>query len=459
MEQDDTIVAISTPPGMGGIAVIRVSGPEAIPLTQKVFQGGRDLTKSEGYRAYHGWIMDGDEPIDEVVLTIFRGPNSYTGEDVVEVNCHGGIFVSQRIVELLIAHGACPARPGAFTQRGFIHGKLDLCQAEAVADLIQARTEASRKVAAYQLEGRLSERLKEMRERLIEACSLLEIELDFGEEDIEFVSRKDLIGMLCSLKEEMTAILASYDRGKVCREGIRMVIAGRPNVGKSSILNSLVERERAIVTDIPGTTRDTVEDVLDMEGLLFIITDTAGIRAAQDPVEEFGVQRAKQALETADLILLIFDWSESLTEEDETLIQLAENTKKKIIAIINKIDLSKKIDVQTLKKWIPKVPMIKVSALKQKGFPALIGTLEKSVLANGIPHAGEVVLTRIRHRESLNGAIRGIERAQDSLRSGMSQEFVVVDLRVALDALGEITGQATTADILDRIFSEFCIGK
>jgi len=459
MELTDTIVAISTPPGEGGIAVIRVSGPEAILISQKVFKGSRDLSISKGHQAHHGWIVEGDEPIDEVVLTVFRKPHSFTGEDVVEVSCHGGVFVSRRIVELYVARGARPAEPGEFSQRGFLKGKMDLCQAEAVADLIRARTEASHKVAAYQLEGRLSERLKEIREHVVKACSLLEIELDFCEEDIEFLSREELIGMLDSLSEEMKSILSSYDRGRVCREGIRMVIIGRPNVGKSSVLNSLVERERAIVTEIPGTTRDTVEDILDIEGLLFIITDTAGIREARDKVEKYGVQRARQALGASDIVLLVFDGSEPLTEEDRSLVSLVEKTGKKTIKIINKIDLAQRIDVRQLKKWAPEGLVLKVSALKQKGLPELIRVLEKAALSDGIPHVGEVVLTRIRHRDCLDKARQGVGKAVSSLRKGMSQEFVVVDLRGALDALGEITGQTTSADILNNIFNEFCIGK
>ena len=459
MKKDDTIVAISTPPGEGGIAVVRLSGPEAISIAESIFRGKIDISKSESHKAYHGWIVDGSEPIDEVVLTLFRTPRSLTGEDVVEMSCHGGMFVSRRILELLVAGGARPARPGEFTQRAFLHGKMDLSQAEAVVDLIRARTEASRRVAAYQLEGQLSKRLEEMRGHLMRVCSLLEIELDFCEEDVEFASRKELMELLRSTREEMKALLASFDRGKVCREGIRMVIVGRPNVGKSSILNSLVERERAIVTEIPGTTRDTVEDVLDIEGLLFLVTDTAGVREVQDPVESEGVRRTERALAESDLVLLVFDGSESLKQEDETLIQRVKNLDKQVVAVINKVDLEQKIDIRKLKRRMPGTRFLRVSALRKKGIHDIIQALEQTVLSGELPQEGEVVITRVRHRDSIARAYERIGQAENSFRRGMSQEFIALDLRGALEALGEITGQTTTDDILDQIFSEFCIGK
>jgi tRNA modification GTPase len=414
---------------------------------------------SRAQRAHHGWIMDGSEPVDEVVVTVFRNPNSYTGEDVVEVSCHGGAYVSRRIVQMIVNGGARPAEPGEFTQRAFLQGRMDLCQAEAVADLIQAKTEASRKVAAYQLEGRLSHRLEEMRQRLVKACSLLEIELDFSEEDVEFASRDELKHLLDEMKTELKSIIGSYDRGRVCREGIRMVIVGRPNVGKSSVLNALVERERAIVTEVPGTTRDTVEDVLDIDGLLFVITDTAGIREAEDPVEKLGVDRARQALDAADLVLLIFDGSEPLTGEDEALIRSMGKTGKKEFAVINKIDLPQKIDEDQLIMRLPEISILRVSALKRQGFEILIQKLEDEVLSGGIPEAGEVVITRLRHRNCMERTLKSVEQAEASLLKDMSQEFIVVDLRQALEALGEITGQTVTDDILHRIFSKFCIGK
>lgn len=458
-DQKDTIVALATPRGEGGIAVIRVSGPQAIRICASLLKERKGVLESEGYRAHHGWIVDGDEPVDEVVATVFRAPHSYTGEDVVEISGHGGTWVSRRILELLVRSGARPAEPGEFTQRAFLSGKLDLSQAEAVADLIQAKTEASRKVAVYQLEGRLSQSLKEMRESLIHACSLLEIELDFSEEDIEFASRNELMDLLASMKDRMNQILASYKRGRVCREGIRMVIVGKPNVGKSSILNALVEKERAIVTEHPGTTRDTVEDFLDIEGVLFKIIDTAGIRETEDPVEGEGVLRAKAALERSELVLLVLDGSTSLEEEDEEIVRLAQEAQRPIITVINKVDLDQRIQVSEIKNGLPAGPLVRVSALSRQGIADLVRALETMALDEGMPHEGDVVLTNVRHYKCLSSSLGYIENSIASLERKMSQEFVVLDLRGALGDLGDITGETTTDDILNQIFDSFCIGK
>ncbi len=456
---DDTIAAISTPPGEGGIAIVRLSGPASVSIISKIFKGKEDIQKQKNKQIYHGWILDKNEPVDEVLLTLFYAPHSYTGEDVVEVNCHGGVFISRRILELLVKHGARPAEPGEFTQRGFYHGRIDLSQAEAVADLVRAKTEAARRVAVYQLEGRLSDRLREIREQLIKICSLLEVELDFSEEDIAFVSRDQIISLLCKTRKEIKFFLDSFDRGKICREGIRMVIVGRSNVGKSSILNSLVERERAIVTEIPGTTRDTVEDILDIHGILFTITDTAGIRETQDPVEQKGILRAIKAIDMSDLVLIVFDGSENLNIEDEMIIRRIKDMRKQAMAVVNKIDLEQKIDNHQLEQWTGGIKLHRVSAVSREGFPELIQAVEKTVLSDGLPYEGEVVITSIRHKHCMVRCANFIRKAETSLRKGMSQEFIVLDLKGALDVLGEITGQTVTDDILSRIFSEFCVGK
>ncbi|MFH1940901.1 MAG: tRNA uridine-5-carboxymethylaminomethyl(34) synthesis GTPase MnmE [bacterium] len=457
--ENDTIGAISTPPGEGGIAVIRMSGPRAVFIVQKVFRGKGDVSLSASHTAHHGWIFDRSESIDEVVVTVFRAPNSYTGEDVVEVSCHGGTFVGRCILELFIRNGARLANPGEFTQRGFLNGKMDLSQAEAVADLIRAKTEASRRVAAYQLEGRLSERLAGMREMLIKACSYLEAELDFSEEDAVFISREELVQQLRSIRCEFQTLLQSYDRGRACREGIRMVIVGRPNVGKSSILNSLLERERAIVSEMPGTTRDTIEDVLDIEGLLFIVTDTAGLSKVENPIEKEGVRRTEMSLEKADLVLFVLDGSQPLMADDEAIVRRLKKLSAITIPCINKIDLKQKIDIHKVVEWMPETEAVKVSALKREGIPRLIAALKATALCGGLPEEGEVVLTRMRHRDLIARAQKYILQAEFSIKKEMSQEFIALDLRGALDALGEITGQTTADDLLSRIFSDFCIGK
>ena len=459
MHRDETIVAVSTPLGQGGIAVIRLSGHQAVAIVKKTFRTSKSGFTWETHRACHGWIMEGEEPVDEVVVTVFRSPHSYTGEDVVEVSCHGGVFVVKRVVERMVRGGARPAEPGEFTQRAFLHGKMDLSQAEAVADLIQAKTEAARRVAAYQLEGRLSERLAEMRERLTHACSLVELELDFSEEDVEFASRQEMTGLIRDLRKELRDLSESFHRGRVCREGVRMVVLGKPNVGKSSILNCLVEKERAIVAETPGTTRDTVEDVLDIEGVLFTITDTAGIRETKDPVEREGVRRAEKAFDEASLVLLVFDGSEPFSAEDEGLIRKVREGQKTYIPVVNKIDLVQQLPEDALKAAMPDETIVRISALKRRGIQNLIEALEETALSGGLPHEGEVVLTNVRHHQIVIEAEAHLKSVAATLKKEMSQEFIAVDLRGALDSLGRITGQVTTEDILNRIFSQFCIGK
>ena len=459
---EDTIAAISTPAGKGGLAVLRISGPDAVRITDKIFQSTGKLTRFENHRAYHGWIREGNESIDEVVVTLFKAPDSYTGEEVVEISCHGGVFVSRRILEMILAQGARPAEPGEFTQRAFMNGKIDLSQAEAVAALIQSQTEASRRVAVYQLEGKLAEKLNKIREDLIRLASLLEIELDFGEEDVQFANRNEIQDKLRAIKVEIEKLICTYERGKVCREGIRMVILGRPNVGKSSILNALVEKERAIVTEIPGTTRDLIEDILDIEGILFAITDTAGIRDKKDvsdPIEKEGIQRSERALQSSDLVLLVFDNSQPIHADDKSVIQLVKREKKDIIAVINKTDLKSRIEKKRLYERLNGIRFVKVSALNRKGIDALIQVLKDQALSEGLPKEGDLVLTSLRHRNNLVRANKSIIQAEESLKKNMSQEFIALDLRGALESIGEITGQTTPEDVLNHIFSEFCIGK
>lgn len=462
VDSKDTITAISTPHGEGGLAVLRISGPDAVRIARKIFQSTGQQTRFESHRVYHGWIKEGNESIDEVVMTLFKAPDSYTGEDVIEISCHGGVFVTRRILEMIINQGARPAEPGEYTQRAFINGRIDLSQAEAVAELIRSQTEASRRVAVYQLEGRLSEKLNTVRKDLIRITSLLEIELDFGEEDVQFANRNEIQNSLFAIKLEIDKLILTYKRGRVCREGIRMVISGRPNVGKSSILNTLVEKERAIVTEIPGTTRDLIEDVLDIEGILFTITDTAGIRDMNnitDPIEKEGIRRSEKALRSSDLVLLVFDNSQPIHEDDESLIQLVMREKKDVIAVINKIDLKSRIEENRLRKRLDGVQFVKVSALNREGIDNLIQTLRNQALSGELPETGELVLTNLRHRDSLIHANESISQAEKSLKENMSQEFIAMDLRSALEYIGEITGQTTPEDVLNYIFSEFCIGK
>jgi tRNA modification GTPase len=455
----DTIAAISSPIGEGGIAIIRVSGPKAISIVKSIVKIKVDLGIAESHRVYHGWIIDKQESIDEVMLTIFREPNSYTGEDVIEISCHGGLFITQRVLQLLLSHGAKLAGPGEFTQRAFLHGKIDLSQAEAIADIIRAKTEISRRVAVYQLEGRLSDHLNKIREDLIEVSSLLELELDFVEEEIEFTSRDKLLDMICNIRHELKTLLKSYDRGRICRSGIKMVILGKSNVGKSSILNCILERERAIVTDIPGTTRDTVEDILDIEGILFKVVDTAGIRKTKDIIEREGIRRTEKALKDSDIVLLIFDGSKKKTDEDDVLIKRINKTRKKTIYIINKTDLEERLDLSDIKNNLSREPLLRISALKKTGIKKLIQTIKETALSGDIPNEGDVILTNIRHYDCIIKANERLGQAENSVQKNMSQEFIALDLHGVSEALGEITGKITTDDILNNIFATFCIGK
>ncbi len=455
----DTIAAVSTPRGESGIAVIRLSGPESQAIMQKIFDPAKKISKPQSHRVYHGWITEKEEKIDEVMISFFLSPHSYTGEDMAEISAHGSLFISKRILEILVKQGARLAQPGEFTQRSFLNGKMDLSQAEAVADLIHAQTEASRRVALYQLEGNLSQKLSEFSQQLLQACSFLELELDFAEENIEFTSLKDLKKMITQIDTALKKFLESFERGRLCREGVRMAIIGSPNVGKSSILNCLVEKERAIVTEVAGTTRDTIEDVLDIEGVLFTITDTAGLREVQDPIEKEGVRRAEKALEGADMVLLVVDGSRPLSQEDKAIMDKIKEKEKNQLVIINKSDLSQKVSAEEIRKLTGSEQILSVSALKKTGINTLIDSLKHLVISGDLPEEGELLLTRERHRQAILRTREHLHQAQKALTDNMSQEFIAFDLRQALDSLGEISGKKTTDDILNFIFSEFCVGK
>lgn len=455
--REDTISAISTPLGEGAIAVIRVSGKQALDCIRPIFKSSVPLDEKVSHRAIHGWIIDGEEIIDEVVVTYFAGPHSYTGEDVIEISCHGGYYVPAKILELVCRMGARPALPGEFTERAFLNGKMDLIQAEAVADLIRSKTEAGRKSAILQLQGELSKKISSLRSQLIEIGSLLELELDFSEEDIVFTSREDLIQKLDKICEQIQKLLSGFELGRIYREGIRIVLIGKPNVGKSSLMNCLLEKERVLVTEIPGTTRDTVEDILDISGVVAIITDTAGIRDTEDPIEKESVKRAQQALERADLVLFVLDMGSPLSKEDLDLIQMVQEKQKRVFYILNKTDLPAQWDMISLP--LPEnATIFRISALKKEGISQLIEALRAEVHF-GAFQKDEVLLTNIRHKNALESALAKIEKAKNSLMNGLSQEFVTLDLRGAMDDLAEITGEIVTEDILNHIFSHFCIGK
>jgi len=465
IRQEDTIAAIATPIGEGGISVIRISGSNALAVADRLFDGKRRIRDMASHTASFGNIIDphnNRRVLDEVVAVVFRSPNSYTGEDIVEISCHGGMLVTKSILNVLFEAGVRHANPGEFTKRAFLNGRLDLSQAEAVADIIQARTERAHRSSLDQLKGKLSKEIDAIRNDILNFCSLIELELDFAEEDIELANRDDFANRAGKVLRRLQELIESFNVGKVYRDGIKVVIAGKPNAGKSLLLNTLLQENRAIVTDIPGTTRDTIEESLNIDGILFRIIDTAGLRETNDPVESEGVQRTLQQIERADLALMIIDYSLNMSDEDiryiDSILDKMNELDVDPLVVLNKIDITDgKQFVDTGK--LLHYPFVKISAKTGEG----VDVLKKQMVnlaTHGKPYQeGSVLVTNSRHRDALVRAKQSLELALASIKGEASGEFVSVDLRAALDALGEITGVVTTEDILNNIFSSFCIGK
>lgn len=465
--ETDTIAAIATPLGEGGISVIRVSGPNALAIAEKGFRGAIQLSEAKTHTAHFGrFLSPNNEELDEVVALVFRAPMSYTGENVVEISCHGGILVTRLILRALIEYGARLAEPGEFTKRAFLNGKIDLSQAEAVADLIHASSERARQSSLEQLQGKLSEQVNKLRDQMIEVVGLLELELDFVEDHLEFVDKKKVAHQLVNIIGNLRTLADSYQSGRVYREGAKVVLIGAPNVGKSSILNSLLNTHRAIVTEIPGTTRDVIEESLNIDGLLFRIVDTAGMRMTNDPIEQEGVRRTESQVENCDLLLFVFDVSRQIAQDEIDKIkeigERIEKYKQKVLVVMNKIDLPHREKVEAIERipFLAHMPMVEVSALTGQGMDRLKKLMVETTLSTRATEPGKsVTVTNIRHHRALIQAITNLELALQSLTEGMSSELVAVDLRAALDRLGEITGAVTTDEILNNIFSKFCIGK
>ena len=465
IRQEDTIAAIATPIGEGGISVIRISGSNSLAVADRLFDGKRRIRDMASHTASFGNIIDphnNRRVLDEVVAVVFRSPNSYTGEDIVEISCHGGMLVTKSILNVLFEAGVRHANPGEFTKRAFLNGRLDLSQAEAVADIIQARTERAHRSSLDQLKGKLSKEIDAIRNDILNFCSLIELELDFAEEDIELANRDDFANRAGKVLRRLQELIESFNVGKVYRDGIKVVIAGKPNAGKSLLLNTLLQENRAIVTDIPGTTRDTIEESLNIDGILFRIIDTAGLRETNDPVESEGVQRTLQQIERADLALMIIDYSLNMSDEDiryiDSILDKMNELDVDPLVVLNKIDITDgKQFVDTGK--LLHYPFVKISAKTGEG----VDVLKKQMVnlaTHGKPYQeGSVLVTNSRHRDALVRAKQSLELALASIKGEASGEFVSVDLRAALDALGEITGVVTTEDILNNIFSSFCIGK
>lgn len=467
----DTIVAIATPIGTSGIGVIRISGPQAIEVASRVFRSNRgDVASFPTHTVHHGKIVDprSNEPIDEALLTLFRAPRSYTGEDVVELSCHGGVAVLKSVLEAVIQSGARLAEPGEFTKRAFLNGKLDLVQAEAVNDLIRARTDGARRVALSQLDGALSSKVASARDDILGVIAAIEAAIDFPD-DVEEPERCWLESRIESARATVSGLIETFSTGRIFREGLRVAITGRVNVGKSSLLNALVRHARAIVTPIPGTTRDVIEESLEIKGIPVVAIDTAGLRVTRDPVEQIGVELAERTIQSADLVLLVIDGSEGIVDADVDIFGRLEG--KQVVVVINKIDLlagdaRENIRAVCVEKFGQDYPVVMTSALLGEGIEdverAVADTVQKSVsgLRASVDVAAEsAVVTNIRHQQALRSALESLDRALDTLRADQPIDLLSVDLTAARDSLGLITGETATDDLLDRIFSEFCIGK
>lgn len=452
MDNQDTIIALSTPPGSGAIGVIRLSGPDAISLTNSVF-AGKDLAKQESHTLHFGLIKDGENIVDEVVAGLYVAPKSYTKENVVEISCHGSNYIIQQIINLLISKGARAAKPGEFTLRAFLNGAFDLSQAEAVADLIASNSKASHDVAMQQMRGGFANELKALRERLIHFASMIELELDFAEEDVEFANREQLRELVTKINQVLRRLISSFEMGNVIKNGVPIVIAGKPNVGKSTLLNSLLNEERAIVSDIAGTTRDTIEDELTIGGVVFRFIDTAGIRDTADIIEALGVERTLEKMKQAKLIIYMADASQSITELEEQIRGLAQLDIPYLV-LVNKADLI----AEAQRKAFESLDVLFISAKEKQGIEDLKITLLEQVNLHHI-NTSETLVTNIRHVEALKQTENALQRVLDNVDNPVTSDFLAMDIKQALHYLGEITGTVTTDDLLENIFTKFCIGK
>lgn len=456
MSEQDTICAVSTPPGNGGIGIIRVSGKDAVQISSRVFRPHKEkqLSSEATHTIHYGRIVDPatGETVDEVLVSIMRAPGTYTKEDVVEINCHGGMMPLGRTMALLIAAGARQAEPGEFTKRAFLNGRIDLAQAEAVMDIIRSRTDLAHRAANEQLLGGLSSEAEALRERLVSLLASVEAGIDFPEEDIETTTGHPLSEEVTRILDDVDTLLSGFTYGRILREGFATAIVGRPNVGKSSLLNALLKRDRAIVTEIPGTTRDVLEEYLNVSGIPLRVLDTAGIRHAHDRIEQEGVRRSLAAIESADIVLVVLDGSEPLTSEDRRV--LDEVKGKNAIAVINKADLAGEMG----KLERPPV-QVAVSCRTGAGLDDLRKSIFDMVKQGTVMSKEHAWAVNQRHKTALEHAKESLQKARESATSGLSPEFIALDLRGALDSVGLITGATYTEDILEKIFNDFCIGK
>ena len=453
---DDTIVALATPPGVGAIGVIRVSGQQALSIVSSLFPS-KDLATLPTHTVHVGFLQAGNKVLDEVVVTLFKSPRSYTGEDVVEISCHGSPFVQRQVVDAIVQLGARLARPGEFTQRAFLKGKLDLTQAEAVADLIAAGTQAAQRAALQGLRGGFSAELKQLREQLIQFSSLLELELDFSQEDVTFADRTQLKDLLTRLESATDALLASFKLGNVIKNGVSVAIVGKPNAGKSTLLNSLLNENRAIVSEIAGTTRDTIEEVLNIEGVLFRLIDTAGLRAnTVDQIEQVGIERSYEKMRAADLVLYLFDVADPAEEVKQWAMD-AQEQGLRFLLVGNKIDVASADSIRALPAQLPVSPLF-IAAKDKTNLGALKKSMLQEVLSGHVLHEN-IVITNERHFQALQQVAMALADTKKGIEEGLASDLVALEIRRCLQYLGEITGEITNEEQLDFIFSKFCIGK
>lgn len=449
----DTIIALATPAGIGAIGVIRVSGPKTFDYVNAVFKG-KDLTKQATHTIHFGTIRDRVEIIDEVLVSLFKTPNSYTKEDVIEISCHGSNYIIQQLIRVLMKQGCRLAKPGEFTQRAFLNGRFDLAQAEAVADLIASENQSMHSAAMNQMRGGFSQEIKNLRDELVHFASMIELELDFAEEDVEFASRDDLKKLIYSLKGLIIRLTESFKLGNAIKNGIPTVIAGKPNAGKSTLLNALLNEEKAIVSEIPGTTRDVIEDVINVDGIAFRFTDTAGIRTTEDHVEAIGVERTMAKMKAASVILYMIDMKNDSIEDVDHEIEFIKNIEVPYLLIGNKLDQAQ----PEINEKLESNQALLISASQKENLESLKDALKKLVSLDDFK-SGNTVVTNLRHYESLIETNKALDQVLDGIDLQVTNDFVAMDIRNALFQLGQITGEITTDDLLENIFSKFCIGK
>ena len=456
---DDTIAAIATAPGEGGIGIVRISGEKSLEVAQSIFKSksGKMIKDYNTRTLIYGKIVDGEKVIDEVLVAYMKGPNSYTAEDVIEINCHGGFISVKKILELILSKGVRIADAGEFTKRAFLNGRIDLSQAEAIIDVIKSKTDMAHEVAQNQLEGSLAKKIKDLRMNVTEVLAHLEVSIDFAEEDVEEITYQTLEEKSLELRNEIKKLYDTAESGKILRDGLKTVIVGKPNVGKSSLLNSILGENRAIVTDIAGTTRDVIEEFVNIKGIPLKIVDTAGIRETEDVVEKIGIEKSRESFSTADLVIMVLDASRKLSEEDMEILESIKN--KKTIVLLNKVDLEAQIELEKIKEFVSSDDIIEISALKNQGIEELQDKIESMVYQGSVKNSSNLMITNSRHKDALFKAYESINDAISAIEQRMPYDFIEVDFKNIWDYLGYINGDTVREDLLDTIFANFCIGK